>query len=524
MPIFAVLPIDTGVLLVYLLYNTLYNGGPMRDPYLVQRGKQFYLRLAIPRPIRPLFPSGSGKARDFVVEPLGRNFDPARVECDRRVADYRALFARAPLMTADAVQVELQAIKQRAESRKIAADLPMLASELDDIRERTRTKWEDVQRFYRSPEYLQVAREQEHIHREVERITKGLVPEGSQAWNEIAEKVVMAMSPRHQLTFPQAGEPAAQGQTVTQAAELWFAEMERPDAGVRPQTLDGHRLRVRAFVEKCGDLPLSSVTRAIASVWLAAVANGRSNRTTNNYCMTMQCLFKSARNRGRFQGENPFEDQRRKAAGEKREAFTAAEIHKLFAALPVEVLPRKHSPETALPWVTRIAAFSGMRLEEAAQLNVRDIRTVGVNGGSLVCLDIHNGGNNHLKSESSARVIPVHSELCRAGLLDYLKALPQDGPAFPGLSRRASKGGKIGARLGELFRKRLVALGIKRVGLCFHSLRNTVANRLEAAAVSQTDAARVLGHAIEGMSYGVYSSGPGLKRLAAVVEEISYSQ
>ena len=38
----------------------------------------------------------------------------------------------------------------------------------------------------------------------------------------------------------------------------------------------------------------------------------------------------------------------------------------------------------------------------------------------------------------------------------------------------------------------------------------------------QTDAARVLGHTIAGMSYGVYSSGPGLKRLAAVVETIEY--
>jgi len=32
----------------------------------------------------------------------------------------------------------------------------------------------------------------------------------------------------------------------------------------------------------------------------------------------------------------------------------------------------------------------------------------------------------------------------------------------------------------------------------------------------------VLGHAISGMSYGVYSSGPGLKRLAGIVEEIRY--
>jgi LDH2 family malate/lactate/ureidoglycolate dehydrogenase len=53
-------------------------------------------------------------------------------------------------------------------------------------------------------------------------------------------------------------------------------------------------------------------------------------------------------------------------------------------------------------------------------------------------------------------------------------------------------------------------------------LDHLVGTALEQAGVSQTDAARVLGHAIAGMSYGVYSSGPGLKRLAAVVEEIRY--
>ena len=61
-----------------------------------------------------------------------------------------------------------------------------------------------------------------------------------------------------------------------------------------------------------------------------------------------------------------------------------------------------------------------------------------------------------------ARLVPVHSELVRAGLLQYVAALPQDGPLFLGLVRRASKGGKIGARLGELFRDKLDALGLKR--------------------------------------------------------------
>jgi integrase len=172
--------------------------------------------------------------------------------------------------------------------------------------------------------------------------------------------------------------------------------------------------------------------------------------------------------------------------------------------LPREVEPAKHTAESALPWVAFIGAYTGMRLEEIAQLTVADIKNVQANGGTLDCFDIHNGdAAHHLKNKSAARVLPIHSELFRAGLLDYAKALPAGGPLFPGLKRRASKGDKIGSRLGELFRKRLEALGLKRDRLCFHSLRHTVAGRLEAAAVSQTDAARVLGHAIAGFDFGI---------------------
>ena len=98
------------------------------------------------------------------------------------------------------------------------------------------------------------------------------------------------------------------------------------------------------------------------------------------------------------------------------------------------------------------------------------------------------------------------------------QGIAQGWTAVSGPCPTCLQGGQIGARVGELFRDKLESLGLKRDRLCFHSFRHTVAGRLEAAAVSQTDAARVLGHTIAGMSYGVYSSGPGLKRLAAVVE------
>jgi integrase len=175
-----------------------------------------------------------------------------------------------------------------------------------------------------------------------------------------------------------------------------------------------------------------------------------------------------------------------------------------------------------MPWVALIALYTGARLEEIAQLTTADVREETANGATVWCVDVHNGGTNKLKNETSARLIPVHSELARLDLLKYVAALPK-GPLFPGLTRRESKGGKIGARVGELFRKKLVSLKLKRDGLCFHSFRHNVSNSLDVAGVPQSDAARVLGHAVAGMSYGTYSqAGPGLKRVAGVVEQIAY--
>lgn len=316
-------------------------------------------------------------------------------------------------------------------------------------------------------------------------------------------------------------KPVPIGETVNRAAEAWLADMTRdPSAAPRATTLDGHRLRVRAFVDKCGDVPLTAVDRATASDFLAVLKV--ANRTRNAYAVTLRSVFECARRRGRFTGDNPFDDQKAKVAGTSYQPFTASALQTLFDALPRDVKPVKHSPESALPWAALIALYSGARLEEIAQLTVDDIREEAANGATVWIIDIHNGGQNKLKDGTSARLVPVHSELVRAGFLDYVKAL-KAGPLFPGLKRRESKGGKVGARVGELFRKKLVALGIKRDGLCFHSFRHTVAGALDAAGVPQSDAARILGHAVAGMSYGTYSqAGPGLKRVAAVVEMIAY--
>jgi len=99
--------------------------------------------------------------------------------------------------------------------------------------------------------------------------------------------------------------------------------------------------------------------------------------------------------------------------------------------------------------------------------------------------------------------------------------LPRGGKLFPGLVARQSKGGKLGARLGEEFREWLVRLGLKREKLCYHSFRHNVADAMNNAKVYPPHKSRVLGHAVPGMT-GHYGRGPGLKLLAEAVESISY--
>jgi integrase len=452
---------------------------PKRRDNLWHHGNQYYLKLGIPRPLRHMFLSRNGKPMSHVVEPLASDHDLAKLKAKQRIAELAVVF--------DAIKAGAIATPQQAKTALLRG--PAVDAEGNPV----------------PPEALAA---------ELREAERRMAVERRVVWFEAYARAYGSPDAR-------VDQRAPAGETISRAAEAWYAELTRDEtAAPRDTTLGGYRLRVRAFVDAAGDVPLTEVTRAKASDFLAGLKV--KNRTRNAYATTLKCVFECARRRGRFTGDNPFDGMKAKVAGSSYQPFTVGELQTLFNSMPREVEPKKHTPDTALPWVALIAAFSGMRLEEIAQLKTSDIREEGVNGGRFWCIDIHNGGDNKLKNETSARLIPVHSALVHAGLLAYVKALPK-GPLFPGLVRRESKGGKVGARLGELFRKKLVALKLKRDGLCFHSFRHTVATALRRASVLQEDAARVLGHAVEGESYGTYAqAGPELIDVKATVEKIKY--
>jgi integrase len=487
----------------------------MAKDYLWQRGKQWYLRLPVPKPLRSRFLSGTGKPIVQIVQPLGSSYEYAKLEHDRRVAKYRELFARlhaGEQLTPEQIKTAMSFDKAAEGKRLYQEALTALRTGVDAdtvFGGRLDTEAEElVRRGETDPDTA----------RRVALIAKLLA---------VNARSAELLGPLPAAT-PALPVPAAGGATtISQAAEAWLKEMTQDkDAAPRQSTIEGHRQRVQVFIDAAGDVALTEVTRAKAADFLAGLKI--SNRTRNIYATTLKCVFESARKRGRFTGENPFAGQRSKVAKNHKVRYTVDELQTLFDKLPREVAPKKHTPDTAVPWVALIAAYSGACLEEICKLTVADIREEGVNGGRFWCISIHNGngdGQDKVKNDvARPRLLPIHSAVVKAGLLDYIANLPSKrGQLFPGLQRRASKDNKFGPRVGELYNKKLRKLGIKRKGLDFHSFRHTVSNVLEIAGVSQTDAARVLGHSIEGMSYGTYSQpGPGLVRVKDLVEKIKY--
>jgi integrase len=513
------------------------------DSHLWRRGDQWYLKLYIPRPLRHRFPSSTGKPKDKIVKPLGNSKDIARLKAARYVAAYEGVFARfraGEILTPDQIEAAV-ALDLGEISERIRADM------LDSFHRATPR---DVLVQYgaygslKSPPDLFVT-----IAELAKREGLKIEP-GTALWDSVATTITRARNAAYaEAILLASGTPAppmmtaaapptpVSTETLSEALAAWLAN---PRAGggkpQRPLTTKDHRTRAQRFIDAVGDIPLVEVKRSMASDFLDTLNGSMTTRTKNSYRMTLWLMFKNAAARGRFSridSDNPFDGLHQSLTKEERKKhyspFRVPEIQAVLDSFKFETSPKRHSPATALPWASLVSLFTGARIEEVAQLVVGDIKECVANGATMTTIRIHDEGSNNLKTEP--RLLPVHSALVRAGFLDYVAALPKDGPLFPGLTRRASKGGKIGARIGELFGKRLKALGIKQKAaeekptrrLCFHSFRHNVGQVLDNAKQSKNDIARVLGHAVEGISLETYShEGPGLKRVAAVVEEISY--
>lgn len=248
---------------------------------------------------------------------------------------------------------------------------------------------------------------------------------------------------------------------------------------------------------KTRDLPLGKMLEVPGVARIGA-------RTTNTYLGNLQTFFGWAVANG-YAAENIFQGLRLKtsarAVQQGREAFSAEQLSLMFSHLtdPNSLLVRKDEHK----WPALIGMFTGMRLNEIAQLELADIELV----GGVWCINVTQDGEGmkRLKNSASKRRVPIHDRLKTSGFMDFYMAQMASGHPrlFPSLTYTPQNG--YGRTPGRWFINRFLQdLGLRDQGFVFHCLRHTMVTRLAQAGVEEPLVKALVGHSQTGVTLGTY--------------------
>lgn len=155
-------------------------------------------------------------------------------------------------------------------------------------------------------------------------------------------------------------------------------------------------------------------------------------------------------------------------------------------------------------WGVLIGLYTGTRLNEIASLTVHDVKQE----GGIWYFDINDEDEKkRLKTKAATRLVPVHSELIRRGFLDYVERVRKmegdDLRLLYSLTYTEQEG--WGRKLSRWFSNTfLPELGLKKVGLSFHSLRHTAITTMRQASVDNHIVRNLVGHEPDGVTEEVY--------------------
>lgn len=257
-----------------------------------------------------------------------------------------------------------------------------------------------------------------------------------------------------------------------------------------------------------GTTPVALITREKAGDWAHGLMTQLSSklkdapmtkRSAGNAVSHAAQLFVFLAQRGKWEGPNPIkgvvvmtkkEKARRKADGFQWEAFDAQTLKTIFAPANFAQIGTEHTR-----WAAVMGLYTGARVGEIAQLYLSDF----IEEDGIPCIRIATDSDGQsLKTEASRRLVPLHPDLVKLGLLDRVKGLRQQGKErlFPdmridgkaGAGNAVSKG--FGYYLGKLDIKPRRTNGI--VG--FHSLRKTVIQELQGSRLPAERRRAFVGH------------------------------
>ncbi len=173
--------------------------------------------------------------------------------------------------------------------------------------------------------------------------------------------------------------------------------------------------------------------------------------------------------------------------------------------------PSKRISANDLYYITMIAAYSGMRINEIVQLRARDI----VQHNNVLCFSINRDDGKSTKNINSIRLVPVHSKLIELGLMEFVK---QRASANKSIFKVSNKD------FSEIFRsqiqRKLISSDKQKT---FYSFRHYFIDTLVQQEVEPNIIAQIVGHEKQyKILLGTYATNINTSVLKAKVEMVCY--
>ncbi len=329
--------------------------------------------------------------------------------------------------------------------------------------------------------------------------------------------------PRPASALP-APESARTKHRLSEAVAGWEL-FQKPAAG----SVAIYRAAVKLFEELFPDLYAETLTPAdVKAFVLKRMGAGKSPATIKKEHAILRVMLSRSVAEG-WRTDNPADNvELPKDSGErKRRGYKPAELAAVFGA---GVFTKGDRPEAgsgeAAFWIPLLAAFTGARREELAQLETDRVRVE--DGFPYLAIDPLDD-NGSLKTDESKRAVPLHRELIRLGFLEFVEDRRKEGGGhlFPLLAK--NKLGQYSARWGAWWGRYVrdaASLEDSRLSP-MHSFRHSVVTDLRQQRIREDEERRLLGHTDRDGRRGRVDSHDGygehlVPTLAEVVNLISH--
>lgn len=223
---------------------------------------------------------------------------------------------------------------------------------------------------------------------------------------------------------------AAPQQTATTKSQTFKSVIDervrRRSAGkdavpLREETVDKYRLAADEFATFRKSDDFTTITPDEADAWKLAMMEGGklSNNTIGQRLQNVRTVIEWARRHSHnklFPLGNPLATVERP---DYQKADSDARTYTMDEARQVLAAARKET-RYDLRWLPWMCAYSGARIEEVAQLSKSNFFQVGDDW----FYRLTTSGGKTLKTRSSQRRVPVHPDLIKEGLIEFINGLP----------------------------------------------------------------------------------------------------